>query len=100
MACPRGLDAPASWGYAGASVVACVANFTPVPRDGYRVGLPWAGEWQILIDSDAPGYDGSGFRDDAVAVTATTEVAWQHQPASAVIDVPPLGVLLLGGRRP
>ena len=30
------------WGYAGGTAVACIANFTPVPRPGYRVGLPWA----------------------------------------------------------
>ena len=88
------------WGHAGASVVACVANFTPVPRPGYRVGLPWAGEWQVLVDSDAPAYDGSGNRGGVPTATSTTEVAWQHQPASAVVDLPPLGVLLLGARRP
>jgi len=87
------------WGHAGASVVACVANFTPEPHRGYRVGLPWAGEWQVLVDTDAPAYDGSGFRGDAVTVAATTEIAWQHQPASAVLDIPPLGVVLLGARR-
>ncbi|MEO5900270.1 MAG: alpha amylase C-terminal domain-containing protein [Ilumatobacteraceae bacterium] len=88
------------WGHAGASVVACVANFTPEPHGGYRVGLPWAGEWQVLVDTDAPAYDGSGFRGDAVTVTATTEIAWQRQPASAVLDIPPLGVVLLGSKRP
>ena len=35
------------WGAGGASAVACIANFTPVPRPGYRVGLPWAGDWTV-----------------------------------------------------
>ncbi len=88
------------WGHAGASAVACVANFTPVPRPGYRVGLPWAGEWDVLLDSDAPAYGGSGYRGGVAAVTSTTETRWQHQPASAVVDLPPLGVIWLAARRP
>ena len=36
------------WSADGRQVVACLANFTPVPRDGYRVGLPWGGEWRVL----------------------------------------------------
>ena len=63
------------WGHAGASAVACVANFTPVPRPGYRVGLPWAGEWEVLVDTDAPAYGGSGFRGGEATVTSTTEIA-------------------------
>ena len=96
------------WGYAGGTAVAAVANFTPVPHSGYRIGLPWAGDWQVLLDSDSPNYGGSGFagydleglRTGSAVVTATTEVAWQGQPASAVIEVPPLAVLWLGAARP
>ena len=90
------------WGHAGASAVACVANFTPVPRPAERVGLPWAGEWELLLDTDAPGWGGSGF--GGYSLDATTVVAgdepWQGQPASAVFDVPPLGMVWLGGVRP
>ena len=96
------------WGYAGGTAVSVVANFTPVPRPGYRVGLPWAGEWQVVLDTDSPNYGGSGFagydlaglRVGSAVRIATTEVPWQGQPASAVIDVPPLGVLWLGSSRP
>jgi len=96
------------WGYAGGTSVATVANFTPVPHGGYRVGLPWAGEWHVLLDTDSPNYGGSGFagydlgglRTGSAVVTATTEVAWQGQPASAEIEVPPLAVLWLGAARP
>ena len=42
------------WGHAGASAIACVANFTPVPRGGHRIGVPWAGEWRVIVDSDGP----------------------------------------------
>ena len=83
------------WGHAGATAVACVANFTPVPRTAERVGLPWAGQWQLLLDTDAPAWGGSGF--GGYSLDATTFVAvdepWQGQPASAVLDVPPLGMV-------
>ena len=89
------------WGYGGGTVLACVANFTPVPRPGYRVGLPWEGQWQLVMDTDAPVYGGSGYGpSEASGVHASTEVAWQGQPASAVVDLPPLAVRWLVARRP
>jgi 1,4-alpha-glucan branching enzyme len=101
------------WGHAGASALACVANFTPVPRPDCRIGVPWAGEWHVLVDSDSAWFGGSGFRGDrradgrttadhpdADVVVATTEVPWQGQPASIVVAAPPLGVLLLAATRP
>ncbi|MFM2078687.1 MAG: 1,4-alpha-glucan branching enzyme [Actinomycetota bacterium] len=91
------------WGHAGASAVACVANFTPVPRPGHRIGLPWAGQWELLMDSDSPAWGGSGFSGyslEGTVFTAGTDIAWQHQPASVVVDVPPLSVVWLGSHRP
>lgn len=96
------------WGYAGGTAVAVAANFTPVPRPGYRMGVPWAGEWQVLLDTDSPNYGGSGFagydleglRTGTATCVATTEVPWQGQPASVVVDLPPLGVLWVGAARP
>ena len=91
------------WGYAGGSAVACVANFTPVPRPGHLVGVPWAGEWELLVDTDSPAWGGSGFTGyslDGTRLAASDEVAWQGQPASVAIDVPPLSVVWLGSRRP
>src|SRR5436190_15507079 len=37
-----------------------VCNFTPVPRQSYRVGVPFAGFWRELLNSDAAEYGGSG----------------------------------------
>jgi 1,4-alpha-glucan branching enzyme len=91
------------WGYAGGTAVACVANFTPVPRPGHLVGVPWAGEWELLVDTDSPAWGGSGFTGyslDGTRFTATDDVAWQGQPASVAVDVPPLSVVWLGSRRP
>ena len=76
------------------------ANFTPVPRPGHRVGLPWPGDWQVLVDSDNGQFGGSGYRGQLATVTASTDNAWQGQPASAAFDLPPLGVVWLGAARP
>jgi 1,4-alpha-glucan branching enzyme len=91
------------WGYAGGAALACVANFTPVPRGGYRVGLPWSGDWQVLVDTDSPRWAGSGYSGysfDGSSTVPATGVPWQGQPASAVVDLPPLAVLWLAARRP
>jgi 1,4-alpha-glucan branching enzyme len=88
------------WAHAGAHAVACVANFTPVPRPGYRVGLPWSGEWEIILDSDAVQFGGSGFSGGRASTSATPDEQWQGQPASAMVDLPPLGVVWLAARRP
>ena len=79
---------------AGARPVACLANLTPVPRYGYRVGLPSAGPWEVVLDSDAVAFGGSGAVAGAPVVTAE-EQPWHGQPASAALTLPPLGVLWL-----
>jgi len=80
------------WGADG-SAVAVVANFSGGPHEGYRVGLPFAGEWRELVNTDADVYAGSGVGNFG-SVMATDE-PWHGQPASAVLRVPPLGVLWL-----
>jgi len=80
------------WGSDG-SAVAVVANFSGGPHEGYRVGLPFAGEWRELVNTDAETYAGSGVG-NLGSVHATNE-PWHGQPASAVLRVPPLGVLWL-----
>jgi 1,4-alpha-glucan branching enzyme len=87
------------WGHAGASAVACVANFTPVPRPGYRVGVPWSGEWTVLVDTDDVGFAGSGFGSVATgAVVVAGDEAWQGQPCSLLVDLPPMSMVWLGIR--
>ena len=76
-------------------VFAC--NFTPVPREGYRIGFPEAVEYRELLNSDATEYGGSGVGNRG-GVQAEA-VAWQQQPASALVTLPPLGVVVFGPRR-
>jgi 1,4-alpha-glucan branching enzyme len=47
--------------------VLVVANFTPVPRTGYRIGVPVAGAWRPLLESDDSRFGGSGTTNRAVA---------------------------------
>ena len=76
-----------------AEVVACVVNFSGAPHLGYRVGLPFAGRWREMINTDAADYAGSGVG-NLGAVQAVAE-PWHGRPASAVLTLPPLGVLWL-----
>jgi 1,4-alpha-glucan branching enzyme len=82
---------------ADARPVACLANLTPVPRYGYRVGLPAAGTWEVLLDSDAEAFGGSGAVAGAPVVDAEPE-PWHGLPCSAALTLPPLGVLWLAPR--
>jgi 1,4-alpha-glucan branching enzyme len=77
-------------------VVACAANLTPVPRHGYRIGLPMPGRWVDVLNTDEERWGGSGVVQPEVHTDGTT---WQGQPDSAVLTLPPLAVrwLVPGG---
>ncbi|WP_028280407.1 1,4-alpha-glucan branching protein GlgB [Arthrobacter sp. H5] len=71
----------------------CIANFSGGPHEGFRLGLPWAGEWVEALNTDAEEFGGSGVRNPG-GVHAS-EGPWNGQPAFADVRVPPLGVLYL-----
>ena len=71
--------------------VVMVANLTPVPRHDYRVGLPRAGRWREILNTDADLYGGSGMG-NLGGVDATDEPA-HGLPASARLTLPPLATL-------
>jgi 1,4-alpha-glucan branching enzyme len=73
--------------------VVCLFNLTPVPRMNYRVGLPLAGPWREVLNSDAIEYGGSGLG-NAGRVVAEDHGA-HGQPASAEVLLPPLGAVWL-----
>ncbi|MCW2494248.1 1,4-alpha-glucan branching protein GlgB [Jatrophihabitans sp.] len=75
------------------SMLACVANFSSVPHENYRLGLPVAGTWEEILNTDAEVYLGSGVG-NLGGVEARDE-PWHGQPASALLRVPPLGALWL-----
>ncbi len=71
--------------------VVVVANFTPVPRENYLLGLPRAGRWREILNSDASEYGGSG-QGNLGEITATRE-RFGAFPASTRILAPPLATL-------
>jgi 1,4-alpha-glucan branching enzyme len=75
---------------------ACMANLSPVVRYDFRVGLPSAGSWDEVINTDSRHYGGSG---QGNLGTVTTEpIPWHAWDQSATVTLPPLGVLWLAPR--
>ncbi|MBW4040653.1 MAG: 1,4-alpha-glucan branching protein GlgB [Acidobacteria bacterium] len=73
--------------------IACIFNFSGRPVGDYRIGLPFAGTWEELLNSDAGEFGGSGVGNYGSAVA---EAEPSHgQPASVVLTLPPLGALFL-----
>jgi 1,4-alpha-glucan branching enzyme len=69
-----------------------VLNFTPVPREGYRVGVPRLGRYREILSSDSQYYAGSNIGNDAVNAE---QAPWMDQPCSIVVKLPPLGGIVL-----
>ncbi len=72
--------------------ILAVCNFTPVPRQGYRVGVAQGGFWKEIFNSDAQEYWGSGMGNCGGLVTE--DVSWHGRPLSLNVTLPPLGVVL------
>jgi 1,4-alpha-glucan branching enzyme len=71
----------------------CVCNFTPVPRHGYRVGVPTSGFYREILNSDSGLYGGSDAGNGGGVYA--TPVPWHGQPHSVLLTLPPLGALWL-----
>ena len=89
---PASIVAFARYGDEGDAPVVVVCNFTPVPRHGWRAGLPRDGKWKLRLNSDAGTYGGSGM--EAPAIITADGDEWQGYDQSAMIDLPPLSVLV------
>jgi 1,4-alpha-glucan branching enzyme len=74
-----------------------ICNFTPVPRHGYRLGVPYEGEYFELINSDADRYGGSGLENKQPMPSGP--IYWQSCPHSILLTLPPLSTVVLK-RRP
>ena len=79
--------------YSSDQTAVVVLNFTPAPRQGYRLGVPAHGEYQLRLNSDAGYYSGSGL--PVQGSHSSQAVACMDQPHSIVLDVPPLAGLIL-----
>ncbi len=71
----------------------CALNFTPVPRDDYRIALPEEGEYTVVFNSDAEHWGGNNAGQQE-ALRAEKQPL-HAQPCSANVLLPPLGALVL-----
>jgi 1,4-alpha-glucan branching enzyme len=70
-----------------------VLNFTPVPREGYRIGVPRAGGYLELLNSDAAVYGGGNIGNGGLLESESVEA--HGFPDSLHLTLPPLGCLLI-----
>jgi 1,4-alpha-glucan branching enzyme len=90
---PRNIVAFVRIAADGTRSLVCVCNFSPLPRDGYRVGLPHGGRWREALNTDSELYGGSNVGN--LGGVEAEPSPWQGQPFSAELTLPPLGVLWL-----
>ena len=80
-------------GEAGSAPVLVVCNMTPVPRHGYRIGVPRAGRWREIANTDSRFYGGSDLGNDG-AVHALDQPS-HGQSRSVLLTLPPLSTVML-----
>ncbi|MDQ5907963.1 MAG: 1,4-alpha-glucan branching enzyme [Pseudomonadota bacterium] len=83
----------------GDDFLVVIVNFTPVPRHGYRIGVPRAGCYTEIFNSDSHFYAGSGVGNGGMDLM-TDDHPWMDRPYSVTITVPPLGGLVLRPPKP
>jgi len=71
--------------------LASITNFSGMPHNSYRLGLPRLGQWNEILNTDAEGYGGSGVGN--FGAIQAEDVPWHGQPYSALLTVPPLGAV-------
>ena len=77
----------------GANPLMVASNFTPVPRLAYRLGVPTAGRYAVVLNTDSEHYWGSNYD---VGLTFVAEpTPWQGMAHSIVLDLPPLATLFI-----
>jgi 1,4-alpha-glucan branching enzyme len=76
----------------GSAPLLAAFNFTPVPRHGYRIGVPGAGQWSERLNTDSVRYGGTNVGNSG-AVEATVQPS-HGQPYSLDLTLPPLGAVI------
>jgi 1,4-alpha-glucan branching enzyme len=80
---------------AGNEFLVVIVNFTPVPRHGYRIGVPQGGRYREVLNSDSSFYAGSNVGNGDRELVAEA-MPWMGRPYSIAIEVPPLAGIVLG----
>ena len=78
--------------------VICIANFTPIPREGFRVGCEQAGQYTLLINTDDAQFGGSAYLAEPSSLEAQ-ETPWNDCERSLVVNLPPLSVIFLAWKK-
>jgi 1,4-alpha-glucan branching enzyme len=78
---------------AGDDVAVVVLNFTPVPRERWRVGLPRGGRWREVLNTDSAYYGGANLGN--LALVDASAVPAMGREWSAEVVLPPLGAIVL-----
>ena len=68
-------------------------NFTPVPRFDYRIGVPYEGAWEEILNSDAEEFGGGGVGNPQAVKSES--VTCHGKPFSVNLVLPPLAVIFL-----
>jgi 1,4-alpha-glucan branching enzyme len=84
------------YGHDRSDPVAVVSNFTPVVRQGYRVGVPFGGYWEEVVNTDADDYGGTGIGN--LGGRMADEVPWHGHRYSLNLTLPPLATVILRHR--
>jgi 1,4-alpha-glucan branching enzyme len=72
--------------------VVVIFNFTPVPRENYRIGVPDAGHYQVIFNSDSEYYGGSNMGKE---IHISEDQPWSDRAHSIELTLPPLAGLVL-----
>ncbi|MES9886336.1 MAG: 1,4-alpha-glucan branching protein GlgB, partial [Candidatus Sedimenticola sp. 6PFRAG1] len=75
------------------SFVVVILNFTPIPRENYRIGVPAEGSYREVFNSDSSYYGGSNLGNSGLVQSEPQ--TWMGLPQSIKLTLPPLGALVL-----
>jgi 1,4-alpha-glucan branching enzyme len=78
----------------GDELLLVVVNLTPVPRAGYRIGVPHPGRYREVLNSDSEFYGGSNLGNGSGPLE-TDAKPWMNRPHSLVLTLPPLAGIIL-----
>ena len=73
--------------------VIIISNFTPVPRENYRIGVSQAGTYHEILNSDDAQYNGSGM--SGGKTVHTDDIGSHGKPHSLNLTLPPLATIFL-----
>ena len=77
----------------GENYLISIFNFTPVPREAYRIGVPENARYEVIMNSDSEYYSGSNFNKQSII--QAEEFAWSDRPYSIKLDLPPLAGIVI-----